>query len=56
MWFAENFGVLNDKGVNLGYTQFYIQNGDNYLFRPHDNDFYNIYTIPKKDWGMILCK
>jgi FkbM family methyltransferase len=53
-----------DYLLNLGYTQFYIQNGDNYLFRPQDNDFYDIYTIktklsntiPKEDWGMIWCK
>jgi FkbM family methyltransferase len=49
---------------NLGYTQFYIQNGDEYLFRPQENDFYDISTIktnlsntvPKQDWGMIWCK
>jgi FkbM family methyltransferase len=53
-----------DYLLNLGYTQFYIQNCDNYLFRPQDNDFYDISTIktklsntiPKKDWGMIWCK
>ena len=54
-----------DYLLNLGYTQFYIQNNnDNYLFRPQDNDFYDINTIktklsntiPKKDWGMIWCK
>lgn len=49
---------------NLGYTHFYIQMQDNYLFRPQDDDFYdmNIVTtklsdmIPKQDWGMIWCK
>ena len=53
-----------DYLLNLGYTQFYIQNGDNYLFRPQDNDYYDISTIktnlsntiPKQDWGMIWCK
>ena len=53
-----------DYLLNLGYTQFYIQNCDNYLFRPQDNDFYDIYTtkkkllntIPKQDWGMVWCK
>ena len=53
-----------DYLLKLGYTQFYIQNCDNYLFRPQDNDFYNISTIktkllntiPKQDWGMIWCK
>jgi FkbM family methyltransferase len=50
--------------VNLGYTQYYIQYRDDYLFRPKNNDFYDIFTlktnlsntIPKKDWGMIWCK
>lgn len=49
---------------NLGYTQYYIQNEDNYVFRPNDNDFYDInttkrylsMTVPKHDWGMIWCK
>ncbi len=53
-----------DYLLHLGYTQFHIQNGDNYLFRPQDNDFYDISviktklsnTIPKEDWGMIWCK
>ncbi len=53
-----------DYLYNLGYTQYYVQNEDNYLFRPLDKDFYDINTIkttlsntiPKKDWGMIWCK
>jgi FkbM family methyltransferase len=53
-----------DYLFNLGYTQYYIQNEDNYVFRPQDNDFYDIHTIktklsntiPKHDWGMIWCK
>ena len=53
-----------DYLLSLGYTQFYIQNQDDYLFRPGDNDFYEISTIkskllntiPKQDWGMIWCK
>jgi hypothetical protein len=53
-----------DYLLNLGFTQFYIQHQDNYLFRPQDNDFYDIATIktklsntiPKQDWGMIWCK
>jgi FkbM family methyltransferase len=48
----------------LGFTQYYIQNEDNYIFRPQHNDFYDITTvktklsntIPKQDWGMIWCK
>lgn len=46
----------------LGYSQFFIQNGDDFLFRP--TKFYNIsqcITIineskEKKDWGMIWVK
>jgi FkbM family methyltransferase len=53
-----------DYLFNLGYSQYYIQYQDNYLFRPQDNDFYDIFTvktnlsntIPKHDWGMIWCK
>jgi len=53
-----------DYLFNLGYTQYYIQNHDDYLFRPQENDFYDIFTvksklsntIPKQDWGMIWCK
>ena len=53
-----------DYLLNLGFTQFYIQHQDNYLFRPQDNDFYDIATIKtklsntvaKQDWGMIWCK
>jgi FkbM family methyltransferase len=53
-----------DYLYKLGYTQYYIQMMDNYVFRPNDNDFYDIntvktklsVTIPKQDWGMIWCK
>jgi FkbM family methyltransferase len=53
-----------DYLYNLGYSQFYIQNGDNYRFRPINIDFYDISIIkiklsnmvPKQDWGMIWCK
>jgi FkbM family methyltransferase len=53
-----------DYLFNLGYAQFYIQNGDDYLFRPQENDFYDISTIKTKlsntvvkhDWGMIWCQ
>jgi len=53
-----------DYLFNLGYTQYYIQNSDNYLFRPQENEYYDINiiktklsnTIPKQDWGMIWCK
>ncbi len=53
-----------DYLFTLGYTQYYIQNADEYTFRPEDKDYYDISTIktklsatiPKKDWGMIWCK
>jgi|LauGreSuBDMM15SN_2_FD.fasta_scaffold262030_1 FkbM family methyltransferase len=53
-----------DYLFTLGFTHFYVQNGDNYTFRPQENDFYDISTIktrlsntvPKQDWGMIWCK
>ena len=53
-----------DYLFNLGYTQYYIQHRDDYLFRPHDNDFYDISAIklllsntaPRIHWGMIWCK
>lgn len=53
-----------DYLFHLGFTQFYIQMEDNYVFRPQDQDFYDIYTaktrlsntIPKHHWGMIWCK
>lgn len=49
---------------NLGFQKFYIQNGDNYTFRPSENSYYDLDTIkiklsktkPKKDWGMIWAK
>jgi FkbM family methyltransferase len=66
-WAAETNNItINciDYLFNLGYTQYYIQNSDNYLFRPQDNEFYDIDTVktklsntmPKQDWGMIWCK
>jgi FkbM family methyltransferase len=53
-----------DYLFNLGYTKFFVQNGDDYVFRPH-NDYYQdiittknklMTTLPKHDWGMIWCK
>ena len=46
----------------LGYTDFYIQNGDDFLFRP--TEFYDLckclriinISKEKKDWGMIWVK
>ena len=51
-----------DYLFHLGYTQYFIQYSDNYLFRPHE--FYDINiakqllmkTTPKQEWGMIWCK
>lgn len=53
-----------DYLFNIGYKQYYIQNCDEYSFRPVDSDYYDINsiktkllnTIPKIDWGMIWCK
>ena len=53
-----------DYLYNLGFTKYYMQNGDNYTFVPNDNEFYDISliknklinTIVKEDWGMIWCK
>ena len=53
-----------DYLYTLGFTQFYVQHSDNYVFRPHDTDFYDISTtktivgstVPKRDWGMIWCR
>jgi FkbM family methyltransferase len=47
-----------DYLLNLGYKEYYIQKMDDYLFRPKNNEFYDIYTlksklsntIPKEDW------
>ena len=45
----------------LGYINFYIQNGDEYTFRPEQYYGYDVCmkmlskTIQKKDWGMIWC-
>jgi FkbM family methyltransferase len=53
-----------DYLYDLGFREYYIQNCDDYIFRPNDTDYYNIIslksqlenTIPKTDWGMIWCK
>jgi len=53
-----------DYLYNLGFTKFYMQINDEYTFVPDNNAYYDIntikekliYTIPKKDWGMIWCK
>jgi hypothetical protein len=48
----------------LGFTTFYIQNEDNYSFRPTEEMYYDISTAksnllkttPKVEWGMLWCK
>lgn len=53
-----------DYLLTLGFIQFYIQNEDDYTYRPQDDNFYDITnvknkllnTIPKHDWGMLWCK
>lgn len=53
-----------DYLFNLGYSNFSIQYRDDYLYRPKDEDFYDLTlikdilsdTVPKHDWGMIWCK
>jgi len=53
-----------DHLLNLGFNRFYLQNSDEYTFRPQENEYYDETTIknklsdttPKNDWGMIWCK
>jgi FkbM family methyltransferase len=53
-----------DYLLTLGFTEFYLQNGDAYTFRPEPNDFYSVDTIklllmnsaPKLDMGMVWCR
>ncbi len=53
-----------DYLAGLGFSKFYIQNGDHYTFRPQESDFSDVDSvklklqsmIPKTDWGMIWCK
>ena len=53
-----------DYLLELGFSEFYLQNEDKYTFKPLIADYYNIDiiknklndTIPKVDWGMIWCK
>ena len=51
-----------DHLVSLGYSQFHIQNGDDYLYRPdkytlnsQETKEHLIKSIDKVDWGMIWC-
>lgn len=51
-----------DYLFNLGFNKFYVQFGDDYIFRP--SNYYDINhtknilsnSKPKIDWGMIWCK
>ena len=53
-----------DYLLTLGFTEFYLQNGDAYTFRPKPDDFYSVDTIklllmnsaPKLDMGMVWCR
>jgi len=53
-----------DYLATLGFTKYYLQQRDDYTFRPKENEYYDIFrikinllnTIPKKDWGMVWCK
>ncbi len=51
-----------DHLVKLGFNKFYLQNGDEYTFRPieyYDIDHIKkllLNTKPKIDWGMLWCK
>jgi FkbM family methyltransferase len=67
-WAAEynemSFKCL-DYLENLGYTHFYIQEADDYTFRPLEEDYINDISIIKNllsnkihgtNWGMIWCK
>ena len=46
----------------LGYNQFFVQNQDDYIYRPTNYNNVNIIkeylnqTTPKKEWGMIWAK
>lgn len=51
-----------DHLTTLGFKEFYLQSGDNYVFRP--TEFYDLdklkdmlnKTVVKVDWGMLWCK
>ena len=53
-----------DYLLTLGFTEFYLQNGDTYTFRPEPDDFYDIDTIKlllinsivRLDMGMVWCR
>jgi FkbM family methyltransferase len=53
-----------DYLLTIGFTEFYLQNGDAYTFRPNPNDFGDVDSIklllmnsvPRVDMGMIWCR
>ena len=53
-----------DYLLTIGFTEFYLQNGDAYTFRPNPNDFGDvdsikillINSVPRVDMGMIWCR
>ena len=51
-----------DHVVSLGYSNFYLQFGDEYTFRPSEypltsESLWSKFqtTVPRQDWGMIWC-
>jgi len=66
-WASEICGIAIkciDYLAAMGYAKFYIQKGDDYLFRPMESDYYDISevkrilvnSIPKQDWGMVWVR
>ena len=53
-----------DHLLSIGFTDFFLQHGDGYLFRPKESDFTDIdnvkillkNTVLRHHWGMIWCK
>uniref|UniRef100_A0A6C0LN08 Methyltransferase FkbM domain-containing protein n=1 Tax=viral metagenome TaxID=1070528 RepID=A0A6C0LN08_9ZZZZ len=53
-----------DYLLTIGFTEFYLQNGDAYTFRPKSEDFYSIDTVKlhlmnsviRLDMGMVWCR
>jgi FkbM family methyltransferase len=53
-----------DHLQTIGFTQFYVQYGDDYTFRPTETEYFNAditkyilsQTVPKDHWGMMWCK
>jgi hypothetical protein len=53
-----------DHLQTIGFTQFYVQYGDDYTFRPAETEYFEAditkyilsQTVPKDHWGMMWCK